>query len=428
MSIPDRLALLPLIAIVVLFPIAIFGVFATISPRARIPAFAVVNMMGAAFLCVATTAQNVTPQIDAVVAYVQAGALLIVIYFAFILSNYYLLRRISVANGGNGTVAFAAPIVFLVCVKYYPDSWNFLGGVLSRSGSVRGGEFFVGVSYMAFRLSHLARDIQNDVVKMPTFSEYVSFAFFVPVLWVGPISSYSTFQQSLSNPTRSSTTQAESLLRVVVGLTKYLFLATLANQFTYRGLLLDGHPHHVVDLVIAIFAYTAYLYCNFSGFCDIAIGISGLFGIAVQENFAHPFGSRNLQEFWTRWHMTLSSWFRDMMFTPLLKLLVRRFGPGSMDHMVAVCILTVFLAVGIWHGIGVNFALFGLAQALGLILVHYYNLRLKRRLGKVKYAAYQKNRAIRLIATAITITYFSASLFLFANSWSDMQRIFGTIV
>ena len=82
---------------------------------------------------------------------------------------------------------------------------------------------------------------------------------------------------------------SRSLLRILVGFTKYIFLGSLVAQFTYAGLLRDGHPHAVIDLIIAIPAYTIYLYCNFSGFCDMAIGVSGLLGIEVAENFDRPF-------------------------------------------------------------------------------------------------------------------------------------------
>jgi D-alanyl-lipoteichoic acid acyltransferase DltB (MBOAT superfamily) len=158
------------------------------------------------------------------------------------------------------------------------------------------------------------------------------------------------------------------------------------------------------------------------------VGISGLLGIDVIENFNVPFASRNLQDFWANWHISLSLWLRGMMFTPMMKVLIRKFGPKSANHATAFSICVVFLAIGIWHGVGINFALFGLSQGLGLAGVHYYTAFLKKKLGKEGLAAYRANRLIYAIGSAMTFVYFSLSLFLFANSWQEMHDIFKILV
>jgi D-alanyl-lipoteichoic acid acyltransferase DltB (MBOAT superfamily) len=155
----------------------------------------------------------------------------------------------------------------------------------------------------------------------------------------------------------------------------------------------------------------------------MVIGTSGLLGIEVAENFDRPFMSRNFQEFWTRWHITLSTWIRDIVFTPLSKAMMRRFGPKSANHVIAASILISFLLVGVWHGRGLNFLVFGALQGAGLVTVHYYTVWLKRKLGKDKFSGYRKNKFIQAIATGMTFTYFSLTLFFFANSWDQMRMI-----
>ncbi len=209
-----------------------------------------------------------------------------------------------------------------------------------------------------------------------------------------------------------------------MGTVKYRFLGPLLNQLTYSGLLLDGHPHPWVDLPIAAVAYYLYLYCNFSGFCDIAVGGAGLMGISVSENFANPFAAQNLQAFWNRWHITLSTYMRDVVFSPLSIALVRRFGARHPAHAIAVTIVVVFLLVGIWHGVGWNFFAFGAAQAIGLVGQHYYTIALKRWLGKQGLAAYNRNPWIHAVAVVITFTYVTASMFFFANDLHSMREIF----
>ena len=124
---------------------------------------------------------------------------------------------------------------------------------------------------MAFRLSHLVLEVRNGVAPPPTLSEYLSFALFVPTLAVGPINPYSVFRESLYKRDRSVTPLGKSALRVLVGVTKYLFLASLLEQLSYTGLLLDGHPHPRIDVAVAAVAFYLYLYLNFSGYCDMAI-------------------------------------------------------------------------------------------------------------------------------------------------------------
>ena len=280
---------------------------------------------------------------------------------------------------------------------------------------------------MAFRLSHLALEVRNGLVKKPTLAEYFGFAFFLPTLVVGPINPYSVHQQSLTSPDREVTPIGRSLLRIVVGATKFQFLANIFNQLSYGGLLLDGHPHAPVDLLIASVAYYLYIYCNFSGFCDMAIGAAGLLGIHVKENFQNPLAARNIKDFWNRWHITLSIYTRDMVFSPLSKYLVRKMGARNANHAIALAILAVFLIVGVWHGLGWNYLLFGAVHAAGVIVNHYYGIWLKKRLGKTAFKAYNANQGIRVLAIVSTFLYVTASFFIFANDFSSMRKIFNAI-
>jgi membrane protein involved in D-alanine export len=213
------------------------------------------------------------------------------------------------------------------------------------------------------------------------------------------------------------------VLRMLVGLTKYLFLASLLEQLSYTGLLLDGHPHKWIDMPIAAVSFYVYLYLNFSGYCDMAIGTAGLIGIRVDENFRSPFRSRNIQEFWTRWHITLSSYMRDTVFSPMSKLLTRKFAPQAGPHAIAISILAVFLAIGAWHGLASNFLIFGSLQGLGMVSCHYYTIWLKKSLGRVRYAAYQDNRLIRAAAVTATFLFVTFTQFFFANSPENARTI-----
>ena len=156
----------------------------------------------------------------------------------------------------------------------------------------------------------------------------------------------------------------------------------------------------------------------------MAIGTAGLIGIPVPENFETPLAARNMREFWNRWHITLSQWMRDMVYAPLSKYLVGWFGPSRANHAIAVTIALVFLLIGVWHGVGWNYAAFGLAQSLGVVAVHYYTIFLKKRLGRDGFKAYNENRWIHAVAVVMTFCYYAATLFLFANTLPQMTEIF----
>lgn len=356
-----------------------------------------------------------------------------VIYLAVVSVQYLAMRWWSSRAGWWPWLAFFVPVGFLVFVRYAPLAT--LAGLVSATARAAVAEHpnfnlglcFIGVSYLTFRTGHLVLEVRNGVVPRPGFWEYFGFAFFAPTFSVGPISPFSRHRLAFTEAGRPEIPIGRAALRVLVGAVKFKFLGPVLNQITYSGLLLDGHPHLWIDLPIAAVAYYLYLYCNFSGFCDIAIGGAGLMGVPVAENFANPFGARNVKDFWNRWHITLSQWMRDVVFSPLSKAFVHLLGETRINHALALTITVVFLLVGIWHGTGWNYAAFGATQALAIVANHYYTLMLKKRLGKERFAAYNRNQFVRTVAVVMTFSYMTACLFLFGNDGNAMKEIFSVL-
>lgn len=346
-----------------------------------------------------------------------------VVYVALVVGLYFVLLLFADKRGRWPWVAFFAPIVALIVVRYVPGSYYVaLGHVFGKSW--RGVPNMIGISYLAFRCSRLVLEVRNGVVKKPNFLEYLNFAFFLPTMPVGPINTYANFRRGFSE--KYEVPMGRAALRILVGAVKYQFLGNLCNQLTYSGLLLDEHPHHWMDLPVAMLFYYLYLCLNFSGFCDMAIGAAALIGIPVPENFDNPLIARNMKDFWNRWHITLSIWMRDVVFSPLSKFLVGKFGISLADHAIALTIAIVFLLVGVWHGAGWNFLAFGAAHALGVMTNHYYTILLKKRLGREGFKAYNANAWIHAVAVVLTFCYAAACLFLFANNVADMKTIFAS--
>jgi D-alanyl-lipoteichoic acid acyltransferase DltB (MBOAT superfamily) len=352
------------------------------------------------------------------------GSRLFVECLCLVVVQYVALRIFSDFKGWLIWLAFFCPIAALISVRYLPFAvWGSLSTMVykfTRFYIVR--PAVVGISYLAFRCSRLVLEVRNGCVKKPGFWQYLGFAFFVPIMPLGPINTYANFRRGF-DVVPWEVPVGRAALRVLVGLVKYQFLGGMCNQLTYQGFLLNGHPHHRIDLPIAMAFYYLYLYCNFSGFCDMAIGAAALIGIPVLENFNNPFAARNMRDFWNRWHITLSHWMRDIVFAPLSKFLVRVMGPARVNYAIALTIFFVFLLIGIWHGVGWNYAIFGLFQALGVAANFYYTIGLKKWLGKDGFKAYNESRCIHAVAVVSTFCYYAATLFFFANTLPEMKEI-----
>lgn len=195
---------------------------------------------------------------------------------------------------------------------------------------------------------------------------------------------------------------------IVIGLVKKLVLADHIAPYI-DGVFSSMHTVSGVQLLMACLLYPIELYADFSGYTDMAIGTGMLFGLKLSPNFAHPFAAQTTAEFWRRWHISLSSWVRDYIFFPLSSF-TRRWGQWG----VAASLMVTFVALGIWHGAGWTFAVYGFIQ--GLVIV--WELRTEKIRNKVR-----KRIGKRLFATLSVIrTYliFAISLVFFkAQSVSD---------
>lgn len=347
---------------------------------------------------------------------------LIALYVGAIVIGFFLTRLFAQRGGWLPWVAFAYPIGLLVLYRYFYFAWEPIIDALAWPDWAITATI-IGLSYMAFRLSYLVLEVRNGAVEMPGIGNYLGFAFFVPTLVIGPISPYAIHSESIDSINERSVEVGRSLLRIVVGATKCFFLANLINQLSYSGIFFDGKPHGFFDLGVAMVSYYLYLYLNFSGFCDMGIGLAGLIGIKVKENFNNPFVATNVKDFWNRWHITLSEYTRDVIFAPVSKSLIKKLGPRYTSLSISVGIACVFVTIGIWHGAGVMYILFGIAHAVAVIANHYYSMWMKRALGAKRYKAYNENRFVNAAAIVMTFIYVAASFSLFANSYSGLGTI-----
>ncbi len=279
--------------------------------------------------------------------------------------------------------------------------------------------FMIGWSYLMFRTCRLAVEIRSGAVVRPGLSAFLTFCFYLPTYFVGPITSYERFK--VSNESRLHLKPemiAKGACRILLGLVKVYFLASVAEQMGLRSLLNDGHDQGWMRVIVGSVGSLLQLYFDFSGLCDIAIGVSLLFGIVIDENFDHPFAAPNILEFWRRWHMTLTHLLRDIVFTPAAKTLGRRIGVKS-GLMVGVFLN--FVIIGLWHGFGWSFLLFGLYHGLGVcIYIWWRETRLANYLRKKMADQYI---IVRRLNQILTVVFFSLSMIFLTYDVDGIARL-----
>jgi D-alanyl-lipoteichoic acid acyltransferase DltB (MBOAT superfamily) len=226
---------------------------------------------------------------------------------------------------------------------------------------------WLGFSYIAFRLIHVLRDKQMGRLPELSLAEFGTYVVFFPSLAAGPIDRAERFAQDLRKEFRL--TQDETLLagqRLVIGLFKKFVIADALSLIALNDALAT-QVRSTGWMWIVVYAYAFQIYFDFSGYTDIAIGIARLVGIKLPENFAAPYLKPNLTQFWNSWHMTLTQWIRAYFFNPFNRW-IRGYKAIPSWTMILIGQLATMLIIALWHGVTINFILWGLWHGLGLFL------------------------------------------------------------
>jgi len=221
----------------------------------------------------------------------------------------------------------------------------------------------VGISFFVFQsISHSIDIYRDDLKPSRSYIEFLTFVSFFPQLVAGPIVRAKEFLYQLAAPRVFSWKLVEDgLHRIITGVIKKAVIAdTLAIQLV-DPVFADPSQYSTSMLWIAIIAYSIQIYCDFSGYSNIAIGSAKLFGFNLPENFKFPYLSRNFSEFWERWHLTMSRFFRDYVYIPLGG---NRRSPGRNTGNL----VTTTLVSGLWHGAAWNFVFWGALHGVLLII------------------------------------------------------------
>lgn len=217
----------------------------------------------------------------------------------------------------------------------------------------------IGISFFTFQtISYVADVYQKKVEASCHFWQYATYVCLFPQLVAGPIVRYSEVEKELQSREHSYELFANGIRRFVIGLAKKVLLANVLGEFCT---ILSGQDASVLSYWLQAISYALQIYFDFSGYSDMAIGLGAMFGFHFPENFNYPFIARSITEFWRRWHMTLSYWFRDYVYIPL--------GGNRVPFWKWVRnVMVVWLLTGFWHGANWNFLFWGLYFGILLLL------------------------------------------------------------
>lgn len=264
-------------------------------------------------------------------------------------------------------VGLGADLLVLLIFKYA----NFLiANVEKLTGFLSGNEVFsfhapfiplpVGISFFTFQILSYLIDLYYDRVSVQKNPLNLSlYVLMFPQLIAGPIVRYSTIECALRHRSVPAEQENRGLHRFMLGFAKKILLAN--NVGAFADLVFAAGDPNFLFAWLGVICYALQIYMDFSAYSDMAIGLGWIFGFQFNENFNYPYISRSVQEFWRRWHISLSTWFRDYVYIPL----------GGNRHGTARTyrnLLIVFFLTGFWHGAAWNFIVWGLYHGFFLIL------------------------------------------------------------
>ena len=268
---------------------------------------------------------------------------------------------------------------------------------------------FIGISYMSFKTIQIMLEISDGLIKEKiSVKDYLQFLLFFPTVSSGPIDRSRRFLKEINGvmPRKDYLELAgDGIYRIVLGLLYKVVLST----YVYQILLALSNTGTVVYSIKYMYLYTLYLFFDFAGYSLMAVGSSNILGIQTPMNFNKPFLSIDIKDFWTRWHITLSTWLRDFVFSRVLMQVIRKKWFKNRLHNAAYAYMVNMLVMGFWHGISVSYIAYGFYHG---ILMSGFEIYQK----KSNFYKKHKNKTwYKLISWFVTMNLVMVGFFIFSG-------------
>lgn len=347
---------------------------------------------------------------------------LIFIFLITIIVSYvgsYLIEKYSQKTKLKNTIFIVTLVLViapLIVCKYVPFFFDVYQSIANSFRDVKQHGILsivvpIGISFYTFQTIAYVTDVYREVTPWEKhFGYYALFLLYFPQILQGPIERANDLIPQLKESETKSIKDInfpEAFRIMLIGFFKKIAIADLFGIIVNKTFN-DVSSANSLMVLASIFCFMIQLYGDFSGYSDIAIGSSELFGIKIQDNFNLPYESKSIREYWSRWHITLGTWFRDYVFSPLARLNVNPY----------LCVLIVFLISGIWHGAAYTFIIWGVLQGVGQV-IGMLTLKKRNKLWK-KWGINPKGKlvsSLRIVATFLMISFIN--IFFRANSVND---------
>ena len=268
---------------------------------------------------------------------------------------------------------------------------------------------FIGISYMSFKTIQIMLEISDGLIKEKiSVKDYLQFLLFFPTVSSGPIDRSRRFLKEINEvmPRKDYLELAgDGIYRIALGLLYKVVLST----YVYQILLALSNTGTVVYSIKYMYLYTLYLFFDFAGYSLMAVGSSNILGIQTPMNFNKPFLSIDIKDFWTRWHITLSTWLRDFVFSRVLMQVIRKKWFKNRLHNAAYAYMVNMLVMGFWHGISVSYIAYGFYHG---ILMSGFEIYQKK---STFYKKHKNKTWYKLISWFVTMNLVMVGFFIFSG-------------
>jgi alginate O-acetyltransferase complex protein AlgI len=272
-----------------------------------------------------------------------------------------------------------------------------------------------GLSFLFFKILHVVIDAAGGTLTL-SFWRYLTYCFNFTTFLLGPIQRYQSFDRQWDGTIEALPATFEAHLDAVVRVLRGLVKKYVVAEYLAAYALQSDAPVQsmsLIDLQLATYVFYAFLYFDFSGYCDIVIGVGSLIGIRPPENFNLPFLSSNPSQYWLRVHESLTTWLTDYVFNPLYAAALRSGWLGWHPlAATALAVTTTMLVAGLWHGTTLSFVLFGLVHGLYLIVFRSYEYAARTFLGRQGLRQLRASR-VWLVASTVVTFHFTATAYIF---------------
>ena len=282
--------------------------------------------------------------------------------------NYIMARIIAYSSGRRKIYLFIDVIINIGLLLYFKymvffiETWNYISGQNLNIVYIK---LPVGISFFTFQALSYVIDVYYERIEVQkSFNRVLLYISFFPQLIAGPIIKYRDINYNLTNRQTDINQISNGVNRFIFGLGKKVLIANTVGQTADTIFNASSREINILSAWIGAVSYMLQIYYDFSGYSDMAIGLGKIFGFEFQENFKYPYGSVSIKEFWRRWHISLSGWFKEYLYIPL---------GGNRKGKIRTSInkFVVFFCTGFWHGANWTFIIWGLYHGFFSVIEEY---------------------------------------------------------